>query len=104
MRHILLGFDASLCFEKPPSSIKSSNMGVLNRSDLPRLRDAAKPEGHFCSRLRLATPLQPRCNPAATRLHEVCRTAWIQSGWPRVGDDPAPVLPVIFHQIFALGL
>jgi hypothetical protein len=38
MRHILLGFDASLNPVKLLSSIKSSNRGVLNRSDLLRLQ------------------------------------------------------------------
>jgi hypothetical protein len=37
MRHVLLGFDASLHSVKSPSSIKSSNRSVLNRSALPRL-------------------------------------------------------------------
>jgi hypothetical protein len=43
MRHILLGFDASLHSGKLPSSIKSSNRGVLNRSDLPRLQMLSMP-------------------------------------------------------------
>jgi hypothetical protein len=85
MRQILLGFDASLHSVKPPSSIKSSNRGVLNRSDLPRLQMLSAP----CAE----TPNSPRPANQSAAYASQRRKAGIVAGAGLVAVEPGNQLP-----------